>query len=79
MRGPREGIEGNNHFHVNASVGAMNPCVTNTPTRTPLFRQPSFGRRRKTRRTSTQGTTTGGAILGNISQGSTLHRGSSLT
>ena len=78
-RGPRVGIEGNNPIHANVSVEPMNPCVTNKPIKTPLFRQLSFRRRRTAGITSTQGTTTGGASSGNISQGSTLRKGSSLT
>jgi hypothetical protein len=36
MRGPREGREGINPIHINVSVEPINPCVTNTPKRTPL-------------------------------------------
>jgi hypothetical protein len=79
MRGPRVGIEGNNPIHINVSVEPINPCATNTPKRTPPFRQPNFGRRKTTGSTSTQGTTTGGASSGSISQVSTPCRGSSST
>jgi hypothetical protein len=79
MRGPREGREGNNAIHINVSVEPINPCVTNTPKRTPLFRQPNFRRRKTTRITSTQVTTIGGASSGSTSQVSTQHRGSSST
>jgi hypothetical protein len=41
-RGPRVGREGNNPIHINVSVEPINPCVTNTPKRTPSFRQPKF-------------------------------------
>jgi hypothetical protein len=47
-RGPREGIEGKNPIHINVSVEPINPCVANTPKRTPPFRQPNFGRRKTT-------------------------------
>jgi hypothetical protein len=43
MRGPRAGIEGNNLIHINVSVESINPCVTNTPKRTPPFRQTNLG------------------------------------
>jgi len=36
--GPRAGTKGINYIHVSVSVEPMNPCVTNTPERTPLFR-----------------------------------------
>jgi hypothetical protein len=54
MRGPRVGREGNNSIHINFSVEPTNPCVDNTPKRTPLFRQPNFGRRKTIGSTSTQ-------------------------
>jgi hypothetical protein len=60
-RSPRVGIEGNNPIHINVSVEPINPCVTNTPRRTPPFRQLNFGRRKTKGSTSTQGKTTGGA------------------
>jgi hypothetical protein len=44
-RGPREEIEGNTPIHISVSVELINPCVTNTPRKTPPFRQPNFGRR----------------------------------
>jgi hypothetical protein len=43
MRGPRAGGEGIHPIHINVSVEPINPCVTNTPKRTPPFRQPNFG------------------------------------
>jgi hypothetical protein len=49
----------------------INPCVTNTPKRTPSFRQPKFEGGPTAGSTSTQGTTTRGVILGNPSQVST--------
>jgi hypothetical protein len=70
-RGPRVEIEGNTPIHISVSVEPINPCATNTPRRTPPFRQPNFGRRKTTGSTSTQGTTTGGASSGSISQVST--------
>ena len=41
-RGTRAGREGNNPIHINVSVEPINPCVTNTPKRTPPFRKPKF-------------------------------------
>jgi hypothetical protein len=75
-RCPRTGGEGNNPIHINVSVEPINPCVTNTPKRTPTFRQLKFGRSPTIGSTSTQGATTGGARLGSTSQVSTPHRGS---
>jgi hypothetical protein len=57
-RGPRMGREGNNPIHINVSVEPINPCATNTPKRTPPFRQPYFKRRNIERSTYTQETTT---------------------
>jgi hypothetical protein len=57
-RGPRMGREDNSPIHINVSVEPINPCATNTPKRTPPFRQSNFRRRKTTRSTSTQGTTT---------------------
>jgi hypothetical protein len=37
--GPRAGIEGRTPIHVSVSVELINPCATNTPIRTPPFRQ----------------------------------------
>jgi hypothetical protein len=76
-RGPRVGIESKTHIHINVSVEPINPCVTNTPRRTPPFRQPNFGRRKIARGTYKQGTTTGGSSSGSIIQVSTPHGGSS--
>ena len=76
-RGPRAGIEGGNPIHINVSVEPINPCVTNTPRRTPPFRQLNFRRRKIVGITSTQGTTNGGASSGSTSQVSTPRRGSS--
>jgi hypothetical protein len=61
MRGPRMGGEGNHPIHINVSVEPTNPCATNTPKRTPSFRQPKFGGSPTARSTSTLGATTGGA------------------
>jgi hypothetical protein len=77
MRGPRKGREGINPIHINVSVEPINPCVIDTPKRTPQFRQLNFGRRKTAGSASTQGTTVGGASLGSTSQVSTPHRGSS--
>jgi len=74
-RGPREGIEGRNSIHINVIVEPINSCVTNTPKRTPPFRQPNLGRRKTAGSTSTQGTITRGASSGSISQGFTPHGG----
>jgi hypothetical protein len=79
MRGPRVGIEGNNPIHINVSVEPINPCMTNTPKRTPPFRQLNFGRRKTTGSTSTQGKKTGGASSRIISKVYTPHGGSSST
>jgi hypothetical protein len=76
--GTRKGIEGSTPIHINVNVEPINPCATNTPRRTPPFRQPNFGRRKTTRSTSTQGTTIGETSSGSITQESTLRGGSSL-
>jgi hypothetical protein len=76
-RGPIMGREGNNTIHINVSVEPINPCATNTPKRTPLFRKPNFWRRKIVGTTSTQGTRTGGASSGNTSPVSTPRGGSS--
>jgi hypothetical protein len=76
MRGPRAGMEGNNPIHINVNVEPINPCTTNTPKRTPPFRQPNFGRRKIAGSTSTQGTTTRGSSSGSTIQVYTLCRGS---
>jgi hypothetical protein len=52
-------------------VEPINPCVNNTPKRTPPFRQPKFGGSLTTRSTYTLGEKTGGASLGSTSQVST--------
>jgi hypothetical protein len=61
MRGPRMGGEGIHPIHINVSLEPINPCATNTPKRTPPFRQPKFGGSPTVGSTSTQGETTGGA------------------
>jgi hypothetical protein len=66
-RGSREGIKGITPIHISVSVEPINLCVTNTPRRTPPFRQPNFGRRNTAGSTSTQKTTTWGANSGSIS------------
>jgi hypothetical protein len=70
-RGPRIGGEDNHPFNINVSVEPINPCATNTPKRTPLFRQPKFEGSPTIGSTSTQRETTGGASSGNLSQLST--------
>jgi hypothetical protein len=76
-RGPRMGGEDSHPFHINVSVEPINPCVTNTPKRTPPFRQPKFGGSPTARSTSTAGATTGGASSGSTSQVSTPRGGGS--
>jgi hypothetical protein len=44
-RGPREENGGRTPIHINVSVEPINPCATNTPERTPPFRQPNFSGR----------------------------------
>jgi hypothetical protein len=75
--GPRAGTEGITPIHVSVSVEPITPCATNTPERTPPFRQPNFSGRKTTRSTSKQGETTGGASSGSSSQISTPRGGSS--
>jgi hypothetical protein len=76
-RGPRAREEGSHPIHINVSVEPINPCVTNTPKRTPPFRQPQFRGIPTAVSTSTQGKTTGGASSGSTSQVSTPHGGGS--
>ena len=78
-RGPRTGGEDSHPFHIKVSVEPINPCMNNTPKRTPSFRQPKFRRSQIAGSTPTQGTTIGGASSGNASQVSTPHEGSSST
>jgi len=52
-RGPREGREENSPIHTNVSVEPISLCATNTPKRTPTFRQSNFGRRKTSGSTST--------------------------
>jgi hypothetical protein len=77
MRGPRMGGEDIHPIHINVYVEPINPCVTNTPKRTPPFRQPKFGGSTTTRSTSTLGATTRGANSSSTSQVSTLRGGGS--
>jgi hypothetical protein len=77
MRGPRTGGEGSHPIHINVSVEPINPCETNTPKRTPSFRQPKFGGSSIARITSTQGATTRGASSGSTSRVSTPRGGGS--
>jgi hypothetical protein len=77
-RGPRTGGEDSHPFHSNVSVEPINPCATNTPKRTPLFRKPKFEGSPIARSKSTTGETTGGVSPSSTSQVSTLRgRGSS--
>jgi hypothetical protein len=78
-RDPIMGREGNNPIHINVSVEPINPCATNTPKRTPSFRQPKFRSSQKEGSTYTQGTTTGGSSSGSTIQVSTLLGGSGST
>jgi hypothetical protein len=75
--GPRAGIEGRTPIHASVSVEPINPCATNTPIRTPPFRQPNFSGRKTAGITSSQGAATGGVSSGSSSQVSTPHRCSS--
>jgi hypothetical protein len=77
MRGPRMGEQGSHPIHIKVSVEPINPCVTNTPKRTPSFRQPKFEGISIAGSTSTQGASTGGSSLGNPSQVSTPRKGGS--
>jgi hypothetical protein len=52
----------------------VNPCTTNTPKRTPSFRQLNFSGRKIAGSAPNQGAATGGAISGNSSQVSTPRR-----
>jgi hypothetical protein len=79
MRGTRAEVEGNTLIHISVSVEPINPCATNTPRKTPLFRQLNFGRRKIAGSTSTEGKTTVGASSGSNSQISTPCRGTSST
>ena len=76
-RGPRIGGGDSHPFHINVSVEPINPCATNTPKRTPSFRQPKFQGSQKVGSTSTQEATTGGASSGSSSQVSTPRGGGS--
>jgi hypothetical protein len=58
-RVPRARTEGRTPIHVNVSVEPINPCATNTPERTPQFRQPNFSGRKTTGSTSKQETAIG--------------------
>jgi hypothetical protein len=71
IRGPRKGGEGSHPIHVNVSVEPINPCATNTPKRTTLFRQPKFRGSPTTISTSTVGAKTRGASSSSIIQVST--------
>jgi hypothetical protein len=46
MSGPRTGGEGSHPIHINVSVELINPCVTNTPKKTPRVRQSKFDSRK---------------------------------
>jgi hypothetical protein len=47
--------EENHPIHINVSVEPINPCTTNTPKRTPPFRQPQFRESMTVESTYTQG------------------------
>jgi hypothetical protein len=47
-RGPRAGTEGITPIHVSVSLEPINRCMTNTPIRTPPFRQLNFSGRKTT-------------------------------
>jgi hypothetical protein len=64
---------------ITVSVEPTTPCVTNTPERTPTFRQPNFSGRGATGQGSNQGQSTRGESSGSNSQLSTPHGGSSST
>jgi hypothetical protein len=70
-RGPRIGAEDSHPFHINVGVELINPCATNTPKRTPPFRQPKFRGSSIERSTSITEATTVGARSGSTSQVST--------
>jgi hypothetical protein len=73
IRGPREITTGRNPIHVSVSVEPINPCVNNTPERTPSFIQPNFSGGKIGESAPNQGVATGGASSGSSSQVSTLH------
>jgi hypothetical protein len=52
-RGTREETRGITPIHISVSVEPINPCETNTPERTPPFRQPNFSGRNTAGSTST--------------------------
>jgi hypothetical protein len=66
IRGPRTGGEDSHPFHINVSVEPINPCATNTPKRTPSFRQMNFEGSLTARSTSTIGETTEGEVSGKL-------------
>jgi hypothetical protein len=76
-RGPRARGEGNHPIHINVNVEPINPCATNTPKRTPPFRQPKFDGSPTIGSTSTQGAIIGGSSLGSNNRVSTPHGGGS--
>jgi hypothetical protein len=47
-RGPKEKTKGRTPIWINISVEPTTPCETNTPKRTPMFRQLNFTRRKTT-------------------------------
>jgi hypothetical protein len=77
-RVPGLGI-GGTPIHITISVEPTTPCVTNTPERTPTFRQPNFSGRRTIGHGPNQVKSNGGEISGSNSQLSTPRRGSSST
>jgi hypothetical protein len=53
--GPGSGTEGRTPIQITVSVEPTTPCATNTPERTPTFRQPNFSGRKETGQGSNQG------------------------
>jgi hypothetical protein len=75
--GLRERTGGRTPIHVSVNVEPITPCATNTPKRTPPFRQPNFSGRKTVGSTSKQGAANGGASSRSSSQISTSCGGSS--
>jgi hypothetical protein len=77
MRGPREGTEVRTLIQVSVSVEPINPCMTNTPERTPPFRQMNFSQRKTSRSAPNLGAVTRGVSSGSSSQVFTMRIGHS--
>jgi hypothetical protein len=67
MRDLKMRREGRNPIHINVSVEHINPCATNTPKRTPPFRQLKFRRSQTIGITSKKEETTRGSSSGSTS------------